>query len=286
MSKFWQKIKNSWINSFLFSCFLMGIFLGLFLLINLDFKSFLKNNSEVEMSVNSNLEEEIKKRLGPIDISMENYSTWSIRNGLNDSNKKIEKDPDEDGLANYLEYVYGTNPLSADSDNDNYSDKNEIINGYDPDDSGDSTARPQVEISISKIGVFAPMIWSKNEKEKDMSSELENGLVHYHKTSAPGQNGNIVIFGLSSNYIWKKGNYNYIFKNLNDLVKGDEIIVTTFQKNRRVINYKYIVSEKLITMQNDGKIFENSDNSVLTLSTNWPIGTNLRRLVVKAEFAK
>jgi LPXTG-site transpeptidase (sortase) family protein len=286
MHNFWQKIKGSWINSLLFSCFLLFVFLGLFFLINLDFKTFFKNDSKFEMPISINLNEEIKKRLGSINILEESYLLWTIRAGLDISNKEIDQDPDGDNLANYLEYIYGTNPLLADSDSDTFSDKIEVDNGYDPDVKDNSKARPRVEIFIPKLNISVPMIWSKSENESDIFKELGNGVGHYTKAAAPGQNGNMVIYGRSSNYIWSKGDYNYIFKDLNNLIKGDEIIVTTFQKNGKVIAYNYIVSENFITMPNDVRIFENHNDPILTLVTYWPINTNLRRLIIKAEIVK
>lgn len=286
MRGLWQKIKGSWIGSLLFSCLFISIFVGLFYLVNLDFKPDSKNKPISQSLAGLNLDEEIKKRLGSTDISMESYSAWAIRLGLDASNSGLDQDPDGDDLANYLEYVYGTNPLAKDSDNDAYSDKSEIANGYDPDAPGDSNIKPRVEISIAKISISAPMIWSKSEKEQDMLKELENGLGHYFKTSAPGQLGNMIVSGHSSNYLWAKGDYNHVFKDLDNLEKGDVITATTFQKNGKVIIYRYVVSEKFVTVPNDARIFENSENPILTLSTCWPIGTNFRRLIVKAELQK
>ena len=286
MRGFWQKIKGSWIGSFLFSCLLISIFSSLFFLVNLDLKPASKNQPISDSSVNFDLEGEIKKRLSGIDVSAESYSAWIVRLGLNASNSGLDQDPDKDDLVNYLEYVYGTNPLASDTDKDTYSDKSEIVHGYDPDAPGDSNIKPRVEISIAKIKILAPMIWSKSEHEQDMLRELENGLGHYLKTSAPGQKGNMIVSGHSSNYLWAKGDYNHVFKDLDNLEKGDVITATTFQKNGKIIIYRYVVSEKFVTVPNDTRIFENSQNSILTLSTCWPIGTNFRRLIVKAQLQK
>ena len=45
-------------------------------------------------------------------------------------------DDDNDGLTNSLENAIGTNPQNSDSDNDGYSDKQEIENNYNPIDNG------------------------------------------------------------------------------------------------------------------------------------------------------
>jgi len=214
-------------------------------------------------------------------ITLAEYSDWAKTQGLKGANAKLNADADGDGLKNYLEYIHGTDPMKADTDGDGFTDQQEITNGYDPAAPGD--ARPAVEVSIAKINIVAPMVWSKSENEKDQLADLQNGVAHFPQTASPGQNGNMIVSGHSSNYIWVKGNYNYIFKNLNNLMPGDVVDVKTVQQNGKTITYHYKISEKFTTVPNDARIFEDSGSPVLTLSTCWPIGSNLRRLIVKAE---
>lgn len=47
-------------------------------------------------------------------------------------NENPGKDGDKDGLSDDLENAIGTNPNLADSDNDGYDDKLEVLNGYSP----------------------------------------------------------------------------------------------------------------------------------------------------------
>jgi len=119
-----------------------------------------------------------------------------------------------------------------------------------------------------------------------MLRDLESGAAHYAKTAAPGQIGNMIISGHSSNYIWAKGDYNYIFKNLNNLEVGDKVVFRTVQKNGKVITYNYTITEKFVTSPDDEKIFAETKNPTLTLSTCWPLGTNFKRLIVKGELVK
>lgn len=280
MNNFWRKIKNSWLNSFLFSCFLLAIFLILFYLSNLDLKNG-KNYSSVSSVSFEDSDSEIKKRMGQTSIASLNFEGWAKYFNLPEGKDRYDGDSDKDGLLNYQEYVYGTNPLEADSDGDGYSDKQETINGFDPDAGG--TIKPIVEIEIPKTKVIAPMIWSKSQNEDKLMADLENGIIHYPKTASPGQNGNMVISGHSSNYIWAKGNFNHIFKDLNNLEKGDIVTVKTIQENGRIIVYSYRVTDKFITWADDERIFASTQNPTLTLSTCWPLGTNFKRLIVKAE---
>jgi LPXTG-site transpeptidase (sortase) family protein len=214
-------------------------------------------------------------------IVLADYNVWAGQNGLIGANAKLNADPDGDGLKNYLEYLHGTDPKKADTDGDGFTDKQEITNGFDPAAPGD--ARSAVEIAISKIGVNAPMVWSASDNEKDQLADLAKGVAHFPSTASPGQTGNMIVSGHSSNYVWAKGSFNYIFKNLNNLMPGDVVDVKTVQQNGKAFVYHYKISEKFTTTPDDSKIFENTSVPALTLSTCWPLRTNLRRLIVKGE---
>jgi hypothetical protein len=45
---------------------------------------------------------------------------------------KTELDTDADGLPDYIENYYGTDPNNPDTDGDGYKDGEEVENGYDP----------------------------------------------------------------------------------------------------------------------------------------------------------
>ncbi|KKQ81156.1 MAG: hypothetical protein UT03_C0010G0011 [Candidatus Moranbacteria bacterium GW2011_GWD2_38_7] len=228
-------------------------------------------------------DEQLKNMLGASGASLAGFSDWAKINNLA-GDDIYSGDPDGEGLANYLEYIHGTDPNNAATDGDKFSDKQEITNGYDPDAYGD--VMTSVSINIDKLGVVAPMVWSKTEIESERLKELENGITHFLGSATPGQKGNAIISGHSSNYAWAKGGYNYVFKDLNDLERGDVITVNTIQKNGRIISYKYKVNDKYITTPVDEKIFESSNQPILTLSTCWPLGTNFKRVIVKAELVR
>lgn len=132
------------------------------------------------------------------------------------------------------------------------------------------------KISISKIGIEAPIILDVDEES--VLSSLESGVAHIGGTAKPGDNGNIFIVGHSSNYPWAKGDYNHIFSLLDELVNGDIISVYYQNKTR---NYKVI--EKVIVKPDQVDIAGPSDKEMLSLMTCFPVGTTLKRLVVKSE---
>jgi LPXTG-site transpeptidase (sortase) family protein len=263
--------------------FLALFFLGFYVVNLLDIKPAPKQALKLNSTQSVELSEELKKRIGADGISIAEFQDWAKINDLKGENI-YDGDPDKDNLVNSLEYLHGTDPNNADTDGDKYTDYEEIINGYDPDAFGD--IKTSVLVNIEKIGVSAPMIWSKSVVEKDSLKDLESGLSHFPQSGIPGENGNMIISGHSSNYVWAKGDYNYIFKNLNDLEAGDMVTIKTVQKNGRIIVFKYKITEKFVTTPDDERIFIESKNPILTLSTCWPLGTNLKRLIVRAELIK
>ena len=130
------------------------------------------------------------------------------------------------------------------------------------------------------------MVWSQSEDDKKTLKDLESGLSHFPKSAAPGEVGNMIISGHSSNYVWAKGDYNYIFKNLNNLETGDVVNFKVVQANGKIIFYKYQINDKFMTTPDDDRIFADSTSPTLTLSTCWPLGTNFKRLIVKAELVR
>ncbi len=189
-------------------------------------------------------------------------------------------DADKDGLSLLEEYHYNTDPTRADTDGDGYADGREVQHGYDPDAPGD--ARIKMTMVIKKINVEVPIVLSADTDEARLQKDLESGVIHYPGTPMPGQRGNVYIAGHSSNYAWSKGRYNYVFKNLNDLVEDDEISIVTRTQNGTEITHTYVVTSKEEVNPDDVRIFSQSQMQELTLTTCWPLGTSTRRLMIKA----
>ncbi|MFO0763517.1 MAG: class E sortase [Candidatus Gracilibacteria bacterium] len=142
-------------------------------------------------------------------------------------------------------------------------------------------------IIIPKIGKNIPLVDVNISHDVDFDhmenifmQELENGVVRYPGTAAPGEDGNSFIFGHSSNYPWIKGDYNEIFALLDKLDPGDDIIVYYQQKK-----YVYKVTEKKVVRPGDVKALSERDphKKELSLMTCWPVGTTYNRLLVFTE---
>lgn len=134
-------------------------------------------------------------------------------------------------------------------------------------------------LSIDKIGVNVPIIINVDGNNKDeYNKSLENGVAHLKGVALPGKYGNTFIFGHSSYYAWKPGNYKEIFKDLNKLNIGDEIII-----NSNLYKYTYQVSDKQIVSPDRVDVADqNYTEKKLTLMTCWPIGSDAKRLIVVA----
>jgi LPXTG-site transpeptidase (sortase) family protein len=119
--------------------------------------------------------------------------------------------------------------------------------------------------------------WS--ELEKQIQEGLRQGVVHYPGTAAPGQNGNVFITGHSSYYPWDPGKFKDVFAVLGQIQVGDEYYVYYDQQK-----YTYRVTEKFeVTPDNVDVLQQPHDQKISTLMTCTPVGTTLRRLIVRAE---
>jgi sortase A len=146
---------------------------------------------------------------------------------------------------------------------------------------GNSTSvGPESKVIIPKINLEVPVVYDLNTtEEKQIQAGLENGVVHYSTTPEPGQTGNVVIVGHSSNNILNKGKYKFAFVLLKKLEVGD-----TFSLNKDGVRYTYQIFEKKIVKASEvGVLGPSSRPNTATLITCDPPGTSVNRLVVVGE---
>jgi sortase A len=141
---------------------------------------------------------------------------------------------------------------------------------------------PEPKLIIPKINVDVPVIYGVPNDQKSLLKGMEKGVVHFSvpgASSVPGQIGNTVISGHSSNDIFDPGDYKFIFVQLDKLVNGDTIYVNNEGKR-----YTYVVTKKQeVQPSNVSALIYPTDKPILTLITCTPVGTTLRRLLVTAE---
>lgn len=133
-------------------------------------------------------------------------------------------------------------------------------------------------IIIPKINVNAPIVFADSVAETAVLKALENGVVHYYGTANPGQPGNAVFFGHSSNDAWVPGNYKYVFVLLEKLVPGD-----TFEIHYSGKKYVYQVTSTKVVQPNDLSVLRQTNDKTATLITCTPPGTSWRRFIVSAS---
>lgn len=144
--------------------------------------------------------------------------------------------------------------------------------------SANAPISPDPTIVIPKINVNAPVVYLGSTNEKDVLAGLQNGVVHYGNTPNPGEVGNSVFFGHSSNDWWEPGNYKFVFVLLDKLVVGD-----TFTINYNSEQYTYQVTETKVVSPADVSVLSQTSTPTVTLITCSPPGTSWNRLVVSAK---
>ncbi|MEI8143690.1 MAG: sortase [Candidatus Berkelbacteria bacterium] len=133
-------------------------------------------------------------------------------------------------------------------------------------------------LSIQTTGIKAPVSWRTPNDTDTINANLKKGVVHLEGTALPGEKGNVFLAGHSSDYIWSAGSFNGIFSLNNKLIIGDIIHIKYQDKD-----YLYTVSEKKTVKPTDIAVMKSDATSKVTLSTCWPLGTSLRRLIIVAD---
>lgn len=147
----------------------------------------------------------------------------------------------------------------------------------------DTKVGPEPKLIIPKINVDAPVIYDiPSLQESVIQEKLKKGVVRYPipgATAMPGQKGNTVILGHSSNDVFDDGEYKFVFVQLRNMEKGD-----TFYLHYNGIRYTYsVVEKKIIEPTQIKELIINNGKPLATLVTCEPPGTALKRLLVIAE---
>ena len=137
---------------------------------------------------------------------------------------------------------------------------------------------PESRIIIPKINVDVPVVYNLGTRdEATIQNALEDGVVHYHQTSLPGQAGNNVIVGHSSNNFLNSGKYKFAFVLLDRLELNDTLVL-----HHEGTRYVYKVTNKQVVEPTDFSLTTPTAEPTVTLITCTPPGTSWRRLIVQA----
>ncbi len=138
-------------------------------------------------------------------------------------------------------------------------------------------------IIIPKINVDAPVVYDvPSLDEPVVQNALKSGVIHYPIPGAsanPGEKGNAVFLGHSSNDVFDDGNYKFIFVQLEQMTAGDRFYI-----NYKGTRYTYTVrsTETILPNQVD-KLVTQEDRPTVTLVTCTPVGTAQKRFLVHAD---
>jgi len=150
------------------------------------------------------------------------------------------------------------------------------------DPSTDVNVGPEPRLIIPKINVDVPVSYDVGNDYASQMKAMATGVAQFAIPGAdshPGQVGNTVIAGHSSNDLLDSGDYKFIFAQLDKLTVGDSIYAN-YQGKR----YTYTVTGKTVVEPSDvNKLVYPTTKPVMTLLTCTPLGTALHRLLVTAD---
>jgi len=150
------------------------------------------------------------------------------------------------------------------------------------DPTGEALISADPRLIIPKINVDVPAIYGIGNDHNSQMSAMEKGVAHFAipgASSHPGEIGNTVLSGHSSNDLFDGGDYKFIFAQLDKLAIGDSIYANYEGKR-----YTYVITKKEVVAPNEvNKLVYPTDKPMLTLITCTPLGTALNRLLVTAE---
>ena len=149
---------------------------------------------------------------------------------------------------------------------------------------GQQTQLEANRLTIPSLGINTPITEPTASNETAFQEALKGGVVRYPGTAHVGQAGNAYIFGHSSDFAFKGGDYKTVFALLPQIKLGEEILVSDKEAN----TFRYIVTESFVASSTDVHLLDQNTNGekILTLQTSYPIGTALKRWIVKAKLAE
>jgi len=150
-----------------------------------------------------------------------------------------------------------------------------------------NTVPPVDRIIVPSLWLDVPIVTNENMEPTDFANadfdkELNEWIVKYPTTPAPGEEGNTLLFGHTSYVVWKTNPYGTIFKDLPKL--KDNTLIQILRKGN-LYEYKvvdiFIVNPKQVNAQY--LTYQNAGWSYITLMWCYPLGTDNKRIMVVAK---
>lgn len=142
---------------------------------------------------------------------------------------------------------------------------------------------PEPRLIIPKINVDVPIVWDAiASSQSSLDAAMNKGVAWFNVPGAnarPGEVGNFVVSGHSSNDWLDGGDYKFVFARLEQLTEGDVVYV-----NYNSVRYTYnIVRRKVVMPTEVNALMDPTAKPLITMITCVPLGTADKRLLVFAE---
>jgi sortase A len=120
-------------------------------------------------------------------------------------------------------------------------------------------------VQIPAIGVDAPVV------QGDGDEQLKKGVGQNYSSANPGNSGNVILSAHNDVY-------GEIFRDLDQLESGDEIIIHTNQRA-----YTYVVMNTQVVEPTDVKVMNQTPDATVTLISCYPYLVDNQRIVVQGR---
>lgn len=120
------------------------------------------------------------------------------------------------------------------------------------------------KLSIPKLDITLPIYEGTTEED------LKKGVGHYSDSVLPGENDNSIL----------SGHRDTVFRNLDKLEKGDQLVITTSEHT-----FRYQIQKIRIVDKDDKTVIVPKPRATLTLTTCYPfgyIGAAPKRYIIEA----
>ncbi len=141
-----------------------------------------------------------------------------------------------------------------------------VINAYKPPPIPSPSPEQARRIQIPAIGVDSPIVQGMYDWE-----QLKKGVAQRIGSAGPGEAGNVALAGHNDIY-------GEVFRYLDQLTPGDEIIVSTQRKS-----YTYVVRDSKVVEPTDVWVLEPTEFASATLVSCYPYRVNTKRIAVFAD---